>query len=1472
MKYCAILRTLFYRCVCIFAALAINSLSFGQQSSPQSNLTTPQKSGTTAWSATTSSASVANTDADIYKQPALSKPAPMEVIADNETNYTSFTPARLNKTKDAIAHNKGFENDPELGMLFPGAPCSNCYELIGKRTERQKYFVTEGSDATKFILRSSVSPIHYKDSHGRWRTITNQLQQDKIMKGLYTTTGRAVNISVNTTAGYVKLSSASGDFTYNHNLELIFVRPDGTEQNLGAANWHSYTAGDDGMYITDAWPGIDIELNVLASSLKTNFVVNQALPAYAGGKLLVRDHIKPGRGLSLDKETASSWSGELKVQNNQGYAVFTILKAIAYEQKNSLASLQPLSYSVHSGTLDIEVPGSLLGKPASAYPLIIDPLVSGTTGAGFSYGFPLGSTTISCLSNNSVPIPASSSLSDIRITHTYKGVVGANFIQSAAVFEVNGNCSTGITGCTGACTGLGTGGTSCGMSGSSFWGPSAAYGNWGTTPGCLPAAGCAAYTLNFQLYASQQHTSTGPCASTVFATVTGFTVDVYGSATPPPTITPAGAANICLGSTLPLSGSPMGGIWSSSNTSIATVSVSGIVTAIAAGTATVSYTDGCSISDTKVITVETTPTVAPITGLATLCQTTSTILSDATTGGAWSSSAAAVASVGSTGSVTGLTPGTVSISYSYTNSCGTAVASHVMTVNPTPSAGSITGVMASGWCIGASITLSDPAPGGFWSSTSTGVATVGSTGVVHCVAVGSSTIRYSVSGTFCTSVATATVTVGPTLSVAPISGSSSVCRSFTITLSDPTPGGSWSSSAAGIASVSATGVVSGVTLGTATISYTVANTCNSATATRVVTDNPYFSGPTGTIYTIAGNGLSGSTGDLGPATAAEITPLTGITVDTTGTIFIIDSFSSIRGITPLNIISTYTTTGVYPFNMAADRRGNMYFIEYGSPNVYKITGSSGSLFATGMNYPWGICTDTAGNVYVACFGNNSVSKITPAGVVSLFAGDGSTAASGDGGPATAAGLGYAWGVAADTNGNVFISTAVTGSPDDYIRKVDASGTISTICGTGISGFSGDGGPATAAQIDYATSIATDPAGNLYLCDANNNRIRKIDARTGIINTVAGTGTPSPYTSDGIPATSANLGSRAVYVDHQGNVLIGDGANHRLMEIPVAPGIIVGNNTICAGSTTAFTDTFFSAYGSWSSSNTLVASVGTSGLVTGIAGGSATITYRVTSTCGSAFATRIIYVNPMPSAGTITGSSTVCATATTPLTDAAPGGLWSTSLPGIATITASGVVRGISVGTVVITYSVTVSSCASETTFTMTVNPQPVAGTISGPHTTICVDSAFSVTDPAPGGTWGHTQSSLSVSATGAVSGVTPGADTVTYSVTNSCGTAVARYPVTVIGCTEKAAAITSGSETINVFPNPTTGQFTIAVNTPVTEEVTIVITNLLGEKIKQFTTTSNTHTTLSLGQVPGTYLLTAHTSRKTATVRITLTK
>ncbi|MDD9998867.1 MAG: hypothetical protein OXQ89_14085 [Rhodospirillaceae bacterium] len=282
-----------------------------------------------------------------------------------------------------------------------------------------------------------------------------------------------------------------------------------------------------------------------------------------------------------------------------------------------------------------------------------------------------------------------------------------------------------------------------------------------------------------------------------------------------------------------------------------------------------------------------------------------------------------------------------------------------------------------------------------------------------------------------------------------------------------------------------------------------------------------------TIDTFAGTGLVADIGDGGPATEAAFNRPSGVAVNAAGYVYIADGLNHrIRRIAPDGTIGTFAGTGASGYG-----------------------GDGGPATQALLNWPNGVAVDTAGNVYVADYVNNRIRRIAQDGTIGTFAGSGQPGSSGDGGPATQARLNWPSGVAVDAAGNVYVAEYV----GNRIRRIRADGTIETLAGTGQSGFNGDGGPATEAQINSPFGVAVDRVGNVYIADQNNHRIRRI-APDGIMDTVAGTGSAG-FGGDGGPATEAALNRPSgVAVDAAGRVYVADAGNNRVRRF--VPGEII----------------------------------------------------------------------------------------------------------------------------------------------------------------------------------------------------------------------------------------------------------------------------------------------------------------------------
>ena len=323
------------------------------------------------------------------------------------------------------------------------------------------------------------------------------------------------------------------------------------------------------------------------------------------------------------------------------------------------------------------------------------------------------------------------------------------------------------------------------------------------------------------------------------------------------------------------------------------------------------------------------------------------------------------------------------------------------------------------------------------------------------------------------------------------------------------------------------------------------------------------------IHTIAGTGKPGYGGDGGPAVEAQLDLPVGLTVDKAGNLYIADHYSQrVRRVDAAGMINTVAGTGDpgyggdgrpalvaklnFPSGVAVDMAGNLYIADSGNDRVRRVDPSGtittiagagehgydwdGPAVAARLAFPTDVAVDGSGNLYFTGPFSFGIRRVDAAGILSEVAGSGEPYD----GPEDEERLSRDRGVAVDGSGNVYIANIY----NNYVRSVDATETVTIIAGTKEPGYGGDGGPAVEAQLSFPADVAVDKAGNVYIADTGNHRIRRVDT-AGIITTIAGTGEPG-YGGDGGPAAEAKLASPyALALDGSGNLYVADLGNYRI---------------------------------------------------------------------------------------------------------------------------------------------------------------------------------------------------------------------------------------------------------------------------------------------------------------------------------------
>jgi uncharacterized protein YjdB len=831
------------------------------------------------------------------------------------------------------------------------------------------------------------------------------------------------------------------------------------------------------------------------------------------------------------------------------------------------------------------------------------------------------------------------------------------------------------------------------------------------------------------------------------------------SVTIKPSPAPIGGFNvICLGNSITLTSSPAGGTWSSSNHSVSTITAAGVASGMVLGTATIGYTSSLGCVRTKVLTVV--PTPSAITGVMPVCKGADVPLSNSVAGGVWSSGNETIATVNSaTGVVTGIANGITNITYTVGGTCSVSTA---ITVNVTLGPNEGTPVL----CVGQATSiapLTNSAPGGTWNSGNLGIAVISpTTGLMYGESVGTVFITYRINDD-CYSVSL--VTVNPAVSV--ITGPNDVCLGSSITLSASDADGVWTSSDVAKATIgSASGVVSGLAIGSVTMTYTISTGCYRTypviihpVPATILGASTICEGSTSMYTTSLGGAWSTSNSAVMTIGSDGVATGVGPGVATMTYTFPIGCFNTktvtVNALPPAISGSLQACTGVATLLTSAPGT-------WSSSTLSVATINAGAGVLMGMAAGTSNITFTASNTckrYAVVTVNATPAAITGA----LAVCDGGTSA-----------------LASTTTGGTWSSVdgsvATIGSTSGIVTSVDPGTTqinyttdgvcfrtaiVSVNIAPGsITGFAEL--CATQAQ-PAATLVSVGPAGTWT---SNNTGIVTISPTSGIMRGISVGMATISYVAPGGCSSSV------------------------VVTVNPAMASITGTLNVCPGINVTLSNA--TSGGTWTSTNLSKATIDAStGVATGVSAGTTSISYSINPSC---YKTALLTVHAPQ--GAITGAATLCQGTSSTLGTTPAGGTWLINNPSIATINASGILAGINVGTTIVSYTNNTTGCYA----TREVSVVNLSASISGPST-VCKASTMTLTGSPAGGSWTSTNISYVTvdPSSGIVTGVNTGSATVSYSVASGC------FATTVVSVTPSPGSIT--------------GTFTTCVNNTVTLNV-----------------------------------------------------
>ncbi len=761
---------------------------------------------------------------------------------------------------------------------------------------------------------------------------------------------------------------------------------------------------------------------------------------------------------------------------------------------------------------------------------------------------------------------------------------------------------------------------------------------------------------------------------------------------------------------------------------------------------------------------------------------------------------------------------------------------------PLPPVGNITG--ADTICAGSSSTFANSVTGGYWAVNNPAVATINSsTGVLHALSSGNITISYSTTAQGDTNYSTKMVHIDTTTTVSDItSASHSLCVGASLILHNTASGGVWTSSSPSIATISISGLVTGNNVGTSIITYSINNLCSSSFDTFHVQVTPTSGYEIGNIEGIH-NLCTGRTITLSDTSAGGRWTISDTTIAN------ISNSGELTTLSRGTAIVTYTidgTCGSYLDTFAinvdtlinADSIGGINSVCVGSSITLSSTLYTGGNWTTQTGNstitPSGVLSGVfAGSDTVYYVISNicnadtlkkqiNVLPLADAGIISgpdvLCTGSSTTLTS-----TTAGGL---W-----TRTNTALNINLLGVANGVSSGID---TIYYI-------FTNTCGRDSTEKI--ITVLSAPSAGSLSgastLCLGSTTTLRA---------SVAG-GSWSAL-RDKITVTDSVVTAVSVGIDsvlYTVSNTCGTNVAIRKITVVTNPTVdtIIGANEVCVGSKITLYDS--TAGGTWSKVGSKL-SITSAGIVTGISAGIDTVKYTVSNACGSISTSKAITVLGNASTATITCRTTLCEGDTTLVSASIPGGTWSIVSNKLSIN--SNIISAITPGSDSVVYTIS-NSCDTATIYKkITINPLPDAGNITG-EDTVAPGNHIQLTDSSADGKWYSISKNATVNADGLVTGVKPGQDTIIYVVSNTCGKDTAYHDIII------SSAAPETVSNIKVYPNPSTGNFSVKVESSIDQTVQLLFTNSAFQIIDYWTITTNKEYDISINVPSGVYLLSA---------------